>query len=238
MLLANAGKHLIGGLARAWQIIRVNTPDVRNMLPCRRIVDFAIAGQLIRLLPMFASPLAIALPCQAAIATTRAPRQPQSQGQINISQDIIHALTLLFRTAPAQYHRRTRHTKNMSSLDKLLFRDASDTLYSLRPVGGRDGFCLLEAAGALADIVKIDELVSDENMEQAVRQGDVCSRHKTQVQRGVLCSRRGTRINRHQASAASTLLLEILHDRRHRLRDVTADQQNSFSKGNVFQRKR
>ena len=66
-----------------------------------------------------------------------------------------------------------------------------------------------------------------------MRQDRVAAGHQPQVQRRLLGGRGAPRIDDDQLAASQALRLEVLHDRRHRLRDVGADEQDGVGLGDV-----
>ena len=65
------------------------------MLTCRRIVNLAVARQLVGLLPVLPAALSVPLPCQAAVLAVRLAHQSQRQRDIDKRQRIVDALSLL-----------------------------------------------------------------------------------------------------------------------------------------------
>ena len=88
------------------------------------------------------------------------------------------------------------------------------------------------------DELRVEQVVSRGDMQQAVGEREIGARRDLQMQGGVLRGRRPARIDDDQFAAALPLGLEILHDRRHGLGGVAADQQNHLRAGDVFERKR
>src|SRR5579883_1117625 len=135
------------------------------MLAGSRIIDSAVAGQLIGLLAMLAPALSIALAGEAAIAAVWASDQAQRQSEIDIGQCVCDALTLLLGSARGQNHRGRRAAQQVSGLEQRAFRHAGNALNSLRPVHCRHGLYLREALGARLDILVINEIIANENMQ-------------------------------------------------------------------------
>ena len=76
------------------------------------------------------------------------------------------------------------------------------------------------------------------DVQQSVGQRRVGARRELQMQRRQLGGGRSARIDDDQLAAAPALLLEILHDRRHGLGRIAADQQDRLRAGDILERKR
>ena len=86
-----------------------------------RVVQATVARQLVRFLPVFASALAVALTCQAAVAAVRLARFSQRQRQVDEGQNVVHAVALLLRSAGGQNHRGLGLAQQVRRVLKLLF---------------------------------------------------------------------------------------------------------------------
>ncbi len=117
--------------------------------------------------------------------------------------------------------------------DDVALRHPGQPLDALRPVAG--GVCphRLETFGALADIGFVDQALVNQDVQQAVREDGVCAGNQAQVHRRLFGGRRPAWIDDDELPAGATLRVEVLHDRRHRLGDVGADEQDGIGAGDV-----
>ena len=127
-------QQLISRLARSRQRILVDSPDRCHMLTCRRIVNLAVARQLVGLLPVLPAALSVPLPCQAAVPAVRLAHQSQRQRDIDKRQRIVDALSLLLSSPRRQHYRRPRLAQHACRLYEIRLRHARDPLHPLRPI--------------------------------------------------------------------------------------------------------
>ena len=140
--------------------------------------------------------------------------------------------------ARGEDHRRACAPEQPRRLDQLALRHTRQHFDALGPVGRRQPPHLLEAFGALADVVGVDLRLADEQVQQTIGKRRVGPRPQTQMHRRPLRRRRAPRIGDDQRAAVALLRLEVPHDRRHRLGQIGPDEQNRFGARNVFERKR
>jgi hypothetical protein len=141
---ADAVHELAGREACRRKLIRRDAPDRRDCRAVRRIIDLAIAGQLISFLPVLAPALAIALAGQARVAAIALSRLAQRQDQIDVGVNIIDAVTLLFRPAPGDHHGGCGVGQDMYGLFQQRDRNAGEAFDAIRPVARDDALHALE----------------------------------------------------------------------------------------------
>src|SRR5258706_2015409 len=100
-----------------------------------RVVDLAVAWQLIGFLSMLAPTLAIALTGQAAVAAVGPPGLAQRERQIDERQDVVDTAALLLGSARGQNHRGARVAQQVRRRLDLVRWHTRQTLDALRPVG-------------------------------------------------------------------------------------------------------
>ena len=84
----------------------------------------------------------------------------------------------------------------------------------------------------------VDQVLAHHHVQQSIRQGRVGTGPELQVARGPHRGWRPAWIDDDQLSAVRLLRLEVPHDRRHRLGDVAADEQDGVGVRDVRERKR
>ena len=94
---AHRRQHLEGRLAGARQLLLGDAPEGGDVPPRVGIVDSAVAGQLIGLLPVLASALAVALAGHAAVAAGRSPDLAERQREVDVGERVVDAVRLLLR---------------------------------------------------------------------------------------------------------------------------------------------
>src|SRR6185436_21020978 len=106
-LAADAVEHLERRAARPGELVRAYAPDPRHVRAGRRVVDAAIAGQLVGLLAVLAASLPIALARERPEAAAQAARKPEAERQVHEGEHVGDALGLLLGAARREHHRRT-----------------------------------------------------------------------------------------------------------------------------------
>src|SRR5258706_4665312 len=100
-----------------------------------RVVDLAVAWQLIGLLSMLAPTLAIALTGQAAVAAVGPPGLAQRERQIDKRQDVVDTAALLLGSARGQHHRGARRAQQVGRRLDLFGWHTCQAFDALRPLG-------------------------------------------------------------------------------------------------------
>ncbi len=202
------------------------------------IVDLAIARKLVRLLAVLAAALPVALPGQAAVAAERLADLAQRQREVDEGEHIVDTMALLLGPAPGQHHGGGRLPHDVGGLLDLARRHAGDSLDPVGPIGRDDAADLVESTRARGDEIAIDQAVADRHVQEPVGEGRVGPGRDLQVKRSELCGRGPAGIDDDELAAAPALLLEILHQRRHGVGRVAADEKNGLGSGNIIQRER
>src|SRR5207245_6845056 len=105
--LAQRRGQLVGGAARAGDLLLLDLPDLCEMAPRRGIVDAPVAGELIGFLPVLAAALSVALPGQAAVAGEGPALPAEGERDVDESERVGDSLHLLLGPAAGEHHRAT-----------------------------------------------------------------------------------------------------------------------------------
>ena len=156
-------QQFVGGRARAAAASSGSTPQTAaTAARCARVVDVAVAGQLIGLLPVLAPALAVALAGQAAVAAAGLPALPSASIRLIKASDIVGALgSAARRPRPVSTMRVAASAEQCAGLRSWRSRHAGDALDPLRPVGGARCGALVEPVGARGDVVLVDQPLAD-----------------------------------------------------------------------------
>src|SRR6267142_1419279 len=146
--LAKGVEQLGGGQARPRQFVWRNFPYCGDLGPVHRIVQLAIARQLISLLAVFATALPIALPGHAGIAAKGLSGVAKREHKINERQNVVHALALLFRAASGQEHRSIGFAEYLSGFLQQSCWHPRNPFHSIGPIPRDSAFDLLEVSGS------------------------------------------------------------------------------------------
>ena len=117
--------------------LRVDPPDRRHVGTVGRIVELAVAGQLVGLLTVLAAALPVALSGDRAVAGVRPPGQAEGQRQVDVGQRGVGPGAVLLGSARGQDHRRLRAGQGADRAVEVVDGDAGDPLDPVRPVGRR-----------------------------------------------------------------------------------------------------
>ncbi len=235
---AQGVQQLVGAAARPRQRVRVHAPHARHVTARLRVVQLAVAGQLVGLLAVFTPALAVALAGEAAVAGVRAAGAAGGQAEVDPRADRVGALGLLLRAARGEHHRRLGIAEHPHRLAQLRHRHAGDPLHVLRPVRHRRGPGLLPAGGPLRDVRLVGPPLGDHQVQQAERQGEIGARAGRQVQVGLLGGAGAARVDHDQRAAVVAQFGEVAQRRRHGLGRVGADQDHAPGARDVLQRER
>ena len=99
---SEGAQQLDGRQARAGQVVGVDAPDRGDVLSGGRIGDHPVAGQLVRLLPVLAPTLAVALTREGAIAAPFASDEAEREGEVDRGGDRRGALAGLLDAAAGE----------------------------------------------------------------------------------------------------------------------------------------
>src|SRR5207245_3265024 len=93
--LAQRREQLVGGAARAGDLLLLDLPDLCEMAPRRGIVDAPVAGELVGCLPVLAAGLSVALPGQPAVSGDAPPLPAEGERDVDESERVGTSLRLL-----------------------------------------------------------------------------------------------------------------------------------------------
>ncbi len=215
---------------------RVDAPSRRDMLAGGRVVDAAVAGQLICLLAVFAAALPVPLAGQAAVPAARGTRQAQREGKVDQRGDRVGALAVLLCPAGGEHHCPLGPRQQADRGALLGDRHPGDPLHPLGPVRGHHPAHRTESRSPRGDVRLVDVTPGDRDVQQPVRQRQVSPRRDLQVQRGTPGRRRLPRIDHDQRAAVVLLIGQPPRERRHRLSNIAACQQDGTGRGEIRQR--
>ena len=120
-------------------------------MPARgRIVDAAVARQLIGLLSMLTAALSVTLAGHRAVPAEGAAHVPERQRQVDEGEHVVHTVRVLFGPASGEHHRRFGGAEHPRGVNQLVLRNAGDHLDALGPVRGAPLAHVLEPFGAIA----------------------------------------------------------------------------------------
>ncbi len=105
---AGAAEHVeqfVRAAARPGQVRRIDAPTRVRRAACNGIADLAVAGQLVRLLPVFAATLAVALTGDRAVTAAPPAGQAQRERQPDPRRDGVGAARVLLRAARGEHVR-------------------------------------------------------------------------------------------------------------------------------------
>ena len=85
-----------------------------------RVIEFAIAGQLVGLLPVFAAALTVTLPGETTVTAVRFAGLAQRKRQVDKRENIIYSLALLLGASRSENHRSLRASQQIGGTAKLV----------------------------------------------------------------------------------------------------------------------
>ena len=240
---AERGEQLEGAAAGTGQVGRVDAPHRRDVRPRCRVVDLAVAGQLVGLLAVLAATLPVALAGDRAEAGARVAGETEGERERDEGRDGVGAARVLLGAAgrqdvgaalgvagPGQRRDRRAHRRD---------GDAGDPLRPLgQPLGG-DRPEVVEARGALRDEGSVRIPLGHGEVEHAERERCVGARaelqvHATAVER--LGGGRGEpRVGDHEPAGVGRAH-EVGEEGRHRLGGVGAEQEHGVRRPDVGDR--
>src|SRR5215510_15003993 len=116
------------------------------------VVDATISGQLIGLLAVLASALAVALSRHAAVTTERAADCTKCESNVDVGKRVVDTLRLLLRPTRSQNHRMRRASQQPRGFDDRCLRHTGDLRDSPRPVDCCETTHLVESLCAITDV--------------------------------------------------------------------------------------
>ena len=225
-LAAESVEQLEGGLAAPGNRLSGTFQTSRDMAPGGRIVDPAVAGQLVGFLAVLAAALAVALAGQRAEPAAAGPAQAERERDIDVGERVSDALGLLFGPARRQHHR-ARGACPAGEPLRRASRSGTPVICSTR--SGQYDAATPRASSKPSVRASMYARRSDRSRIST------CSRPLASAAsdpgRSGRCSWprtpwRPPRIGDDQRSRRCLLRLEVLHQRRHRLGGIAADQQD------------
>ena len=235
---AHRRQHFVGRFAGTGQVFFRDAPDAGHVTPRGGIVDPAIAGQLVGLLPVLTTALPVALPGDAAVATAGAADLSQRQREIDEGEGVVDAARLLFRPPAGEDHRRGRLAEDVRGGDQIVLGHSRHLRDACRIVGMHQRTDVFESFGACRDVALVDQAVADADVEEAVGERRIGAGAQLQVDRRPFGGRGRTRIRDNELPAVGPLRCEVLHQRRHRLAGIAAGEQHRACARDVLERER
>ena len=136
-----------------------STPHARATCFAVRIhLDEAVAGELVGLLPVLATALAVALAGQAAVPRAGLADLPEREREVDEGEYGIDALALLLRPAAGEDHRRPGPGQPPRCLSKRGLGDAGEAARPCRVVVQHRATDGVEAGRPFADETRIEQL--------------------------------------------------------------------------------
>ena len=212
---------------------RIDLPDRGHVSAGRRVVDPAVARELVRLLAVFAPTLAVPLSGEAAVPAARRAWQPERQREVDDGAHRVHALRVLLGATGGEDERSFGLGEEPDGLPLLGYRDPRDAFDPFGPGRHGDRAYGVEAGRAVRDVRLVHVPVHDRDVQQTQHQCEVRARRDLKVESRLLRGGRGARVDHDERTAVVALRGEVLHERRHRLGDVGPDQQNRAGLGDV-----
>ena len=226
---------------------RIHTPHAGHVRTSRRIGDAAVSGKLIRLLTVLPAALTVPLTSDAAVATAQPPGQPESQCEVDAGRHGVGALAVLLSTTTGQDERpsttvhRCGRRKHPSSPANGCRRHASHPLRPLGPPGRGRAEQHLRVVDPLVQVRRVRQTLLQYDVSQREHERQIRPRSRLQVDPGTVLGqagrRRATRVDDQKPTRVPGAP-QMRDRRRHRLRDVAADQQDGTSTAQIGQRER
>src|SRR6185436_21094825 len=86
----------------------IHAPDAGDVLAVVRIADVAQPGELIALLPVLATALAVGLADNRAVAAVRLPDSARRQDEVDGAEAVLHAVRMVFDATGVKQKARAR----------------------------------------------------------------------------------------------------------------------------------
>lgn len=229
-------EQLVGRHAGAGQLGGVDAPHLGDVGAGRRVVDLAVAGELVGLLAVFAPALAVALAGEAAVPGVRAAGQAEGEGEVDVRAYRVDALGVLLGAPGGQDDRRTGGAERAGGRLQVGHRHPGEPFHLRRPVTGDGTTYRVETLGAGGDVLPVDQPLGERDVQQRVGDRQVGAGQRLQVQVGLAGGGGQPGVDHDQPAAPGLLVGQVPHQRRHGLGRVRADQQQGFRVAQVGQR--
>ncbi len=223
----------------------VDAPDFGDVFPRGRVGDHAVAGQLVGLLAVLATTLAIALAGDGAVAATFGTHESEHEREVDDGADRVGAVDVLLRAAAGEQERaattsmRAGVGKRTSDAAQLGLGDPGGRGDALGPPLGNAAAHSVNTVDASLQVVGVGQRLGEHDVQQAKDQHEIGARHELQVLAGTIFGelgcRAGTRIHDDQPTTL-TNVAEVLHGGRHGVGEVAAEQHHDVGVVEVGQR--
>ncbi len=191
-------------------------------VPMLRVGDVAAAGELIALLAVLASALAVALAGDGGVAAAGPPDAAGGEDHVDRTEDVLYAVAVVLDAARVQQKAAPRRAPPLRRLPDRALGDARHFRRApRRPVADVLGD-LVETDGVFRDEIVIEPVVLDHQVEDAVEQGDVAARLDGQEQIAGAGDRRDARIDDDDTGAVLAGLPDVVRRDGGALGDVGA----------------
>src|SRR6185436_2029596 len=157
---------------------------------------------------MLASALTVALSGYRAVATSWSADTAGRQDEIDVGQDIVDTVRMMFDSASMQKHRGFCATIESRCLNNPIRRHACNLSSDLRGVAHHPCLRLLPIVCAQIDEVLVDQLFLDQDVQHSIREGDISSRFQLQMEIALTSSCNFTRIDNDPTATVVALLPE------------------------------
>ena len=175
---------LVSGQALAGHVLLVNAPDAADVLAVFGIFDVPVARELIALVAVLASALAVALAGDRGVAAVRLADAPGGKHEVDAGQNVLDALALVLDPARMQQKTGLGRSPPFRGLQDFLLRDTGGALGPFEVVGFDRLLRLLKTTRVVGDEIVVEPVVLDELMQdRAVKRG-IAARPDRQMQIG------------------------------------------------------
>ena len=153
-----------------------DAPVLRDERPVLRVLDVAGPGELVRLLPVLAPPLAVALTGDRAVALALGAELTRGQHEVDDCESVLDAETLMFDAARVERHRPLGAPPHRTDALDERGLDSADIGHALRGVGADDVADRLPTDRVVGDVGLVEQAVPLDHVEHAVEERRVGSR--------------------------------------------------------------
>src|SRR5262245_54391845 len=166
-------EHLVGIDTWSGQLAFLNAPDAGNVAAMLGIGDVTPPGQLIALLPVLTTALAIRLTDDGAVAALGLADAARGEDEVDGAERVLHAVGVMLDASSVEQETRLRSPPPFGRLYQRSLRHTGDFRRAgerpLRAVLGD----LVEAGRVLGDEIPIDPAALDHDLEDAGKEGCV-----------------------------------------------------------------
>ena len=152
--------------------------------PVLGVGDVAVAGELVALVAVLPTALAVALPGDRRHAAARLAELARGQPEVDGGEHVVDALGLLLDAAGVQHHPGGRGAPQLGRLLDAGGGDAGDVGRPLRRHVGHGRGGLVEVDGVGVDELVVEPVVADQLVQHRSEQGRVAARPDRQEQVG------------------------------------------------------